>query len=78
MEKQIKSVQKKFLSGADNVERWTNQFHWDEVLKNVRIVVSPYQILLETLSHGFVQMSSLSMIVFDEGQQSEPSGFTSC
>jgi nicotinic acid mononucleotide adenylyltransferase len=67
MRSQITSVQVKFLSGADNIERWTNQIHWDDVLKNVRIVVSPYQILLEALSHGFLRIEQLAMIVFDEG-----------
>lgn len=70
IQSQITTVQVKFLSGADNVERWTNQLHWNEVLKNIRIVVSPYQILLESLSHGFVQMRSLAMIIFDEGLSS--------
>lgn len=63
---QITAVQTKFLSGADGVERWTEQAHWDAVLKNIRVVVSTHQILLDALSHGFVQMESLALIVFDE------------
>ncbi|PBP20089.1 RNase3 domain-containing protein [Diplocarpon rosae] len=64
---QITSVQSKFLSGADGVDRWTEQSHWDAVLKNIKIVVSTYQILLDALTHGFVLMESLALIVFDEG-----------
>jgi len=40
---------------------------WDAILKNVRIVVSTYQILLNALDHGFVWMQSLALVVFDEG-----------
>lgn len=65
---QITSVQTKFLSGADGVERWTEQNHWDAVLKNVKVVVATYQILLDALTHGFVRMESLALIVFDEGK----------
>ncbi|CZS99458.1 related to Dcl-2 dicer RNA helicase/RNAseIII CAF [Rhynchosporium agropyri] len=63
---QVSQVQSKFLSGADNVDRWTKQEHWDAVLKNVRIVVSTYQILLDALSNGFIPMKSLALIIFDE------------
>jgi ERCC4-related helicase len=64
---QIPSVQVKFLSGADGVDRWTEQSNWDVVLHNVKILVSTYQILLDALSHGFLGMDSLGLIVFDEG-----------
>lgn len=64
---QIAFVQSKFLSGADGVDRWTEKSHWDAVLKNINIVVSTYQILLDALTHGFVAMKSLALIVFDEG-----------
>lgn len=67
---QISAVEVKFLSGADGVDRWTEQSHWNAVLLNVKVVVSTYQILLDALSHGFVQMGSLALIVFDEGMSS--------
>ncbi|KAK1481398.1 RNase3 domain-containing protein [Colletotrichum cuscutae] len=63
---QIPEVQIKFLSGDDNVDSWSDQQTWDAVLLNVRVVVSTYQILLDALSHAFVPMSRLSLIVFDE------------
>lgn len=70
LQSQITTVQIKFLSGNDGVDRWTERSLWDTVLRNVQIVVSTYQILLDALSHGFVQMGSLALIVFDEGQHS--------
>jgi hypothetical protein len=67
IESQLSAVQVKFLSGADGVERWTEQSLWDGVLRNVRVVVSTYQILLDALTHAFVKMDQLALIVFDEG-----------
>lgn len=67
IQSQISSVQVKFLSGNDGVDRWTHHTHWDAILKDVKIVVSTYQILLDALSHGFVRMEKLALIVFDEG-----------
>ncbi|KZL79902.1 dicer-like protein 2 [Colletotrichum incanum] len=66
LQSQIPEVQTKFLSGEDNIDSWSDQRTWDEVLHNVRIVVSTYQILLDALTHAFVRMKRLSLIVFDE------------
>ncbi|WYZ37317.1 hypothetical protein EsH8_II_000823 [Colletotrichum jinshuiense] len=66
LQSQIPAVQIKFFSGEDNVDSWSNQGVWDDVLLNVRIVVSTYQILSDALSHAFVHMERLSLIVFDE------------
>ena len=41
---------------------------WDEVLHNVRIVVSTHQILLDALTHGFLGLARISLLVFDEGE----------
>ena len=57
----------KYLSGADGVDRWTEQNLWNAVLQDVKIVVSTYQILLDALTHAFVKIESLALIVFDEG-----------
>lgn len=67
---QITSVNVKMLSGEDDVDRWSQQKHWQTVLKNCSIVVSTYQILFDALSHGFVRIESLALIVIDEGQSS--------
>ena len=50
----------------------TEQRLWDAVLHNVKVVVSTYQIMLDVLSHAFVRMESLSLIVFDEGWWPSP------
>lgn len=55
------------LLGKDNVDHWTDQSTWDLVLENVRIVLSTHQVLLDALRHGFVKMSKLALIIFDEG-----------
>ena len=61
------AVQVRFLSGADGVERWHDQWIWDEVLKDVRVLVCAYKILQDALTHGFISMSKLALLVFDEG-----------
>ncbi|CAD6442536.1 bfe48028-85c3-4dec-9829-fa7c77296083 [Sclerotinia trifoliorum] len=62
----ISSVLVKLLVGSDGVDRWTEQRQWDAILKDVKIAVSPYQVLLDALTHGFVRMERLSLIIFDE------------
>jgi ERCC4-related helicase len=64
---EIPSVLVKLLQGNDGVEKWKDKKIWDCVLKNVRIVVSTPQVLLEALTHGFVRLATLSLLVFDEG-----------
>ncbi|KAL5455737.1 hypothetical protein PMIN06_004266 [Paraphaeosphaeria minitans] len=54
------------LTGNDNVDHWTDQRTWDAVLANVRIVVSTHKVLLDACDHGFVQMSKLALLIFDE------------
>ncbi|KAI0096573.1 hypothetical protein F4814DRAFT_435161 [Daldinia grandis] len=63
---QIPAVQIKTLIGADGVQTWSHVHIWDDYLKNVRIVVSTYQVLLDAVNHAFVRMDRLSLIVFDE------------
>jgi ERCC4-related helicase len=54
------------LSGKDNVDHWTEQAVWDAVLLNVRIVLSTHQVLLDALTHAFVKISRLALLIFDE------------
>ncbi|KAH0543885.1 hypothetical protein FGG08_001786 [Glutinoglossum americanum] len=63
---QMPAIEVRFLSGADNVDRWRDQSIWDAVLKNVRVVVSTHQVLYDALMHGFVQLGKLALLVFDE------------
>lgn len=63
----IPSVGIRQLIGSDNVDFWSEQRIWDKALKNIRVVVSTPAILADALSHGFINISRLSLIVFDEG-----------
>lgn len=63
---QLPAFQARVLSGADNVKFWTEQWTWDDILRGIRIVVSTHQVLLEALEHGFIRMSKLALLVFDE------------
>ena len=67
----LPSVQIRFLSGQDKPELWRNQSIWDDVLKNISVVVSTHDVLLGALSNGFVRIQSLALLVFDEGVQWE-------
>lgn len=65
---QIPAVQSKLIRGSDNVDAWsTKPGVWDAVLNNARIVVSTYQILFDAVSHALVPLSTLGLIVIDEG-----------
>jgi ERCC4-related helicase len=66
---QMPSVKTRILTGMDNVDRWTDQGIWDTVLKSIRVVVSTHAVLADALGHGFVQMSQLALLVFDEGRK---------
>ncbi|KAI0011677.1 hypothetical protein F4779DRAFT_571644 [Xylariaceae sp. FL0662B] len=63
---QIPAVQIKLLIGADNVHTWTETRIWDDYLRNVRIMVSTYQVLLDAITHAFVRFDRLSLLVIDE------------
>ncbi|CEJ61633.1 hypothetical protein PMG11_10161 [Penicillium brasilianum] len=63
---QIPSVKTRVLIGADNVDRWTEQAIWNNALKDIRVVCSTHAVLSDALNHGFVRMSQLALLVFDE------------
>ena len=56
----------KILLGEDGVDKWTDQKLWDATLTNVRVVVSTPAVLADALTHGFVHISRMSLLVFDE------------
>jgi ERCC4-related helicase len=66
LQEHLPAVHIKFLSGNDNVDKWTDLALWNSVLKGVSVVVCTHQILLDALTHGFVRFSSLALLVFDE------------
>lgn len=57
----------------DNVDHWSNQEIWDSILRNIRIVVSTPQVLLDAMSRGFVKLNRIALLVFDEGTPSTTS-----
>jgi len=63
---QLSAHQFKLLTGMDNVDFWSTQEVWDAVLCNIDVVVSTPQVLLDALTHGFVNLQNLSLLVFDE------------
>ncbi|KAF3402139.1 Dicer-like protein 2 [Talaromyces pinophilus] len=67
--KQLPLYQSRLLLGSDNVDHWSTQHIWDKILLNIRIVVSTPQVLLDAMSHGFVKLSGLSLLVFDEAHR---------
>ncbi|KAK5805866.1 hypothetical protein VI817_000124 [Penicillium citrinum] len=63
---QLPAIQTRQLTGADQVDRWGSQLIWDSALKGVRVVISTHAVLCDALTHGFVRMEQLALIVFDE------------
>ena len=51
----------------DSVDRWSEQRIWDAALDQCRIIVSTHAVLADALQHGFVRISSLALLIFDEG-----------
>jgi ERCC4-related helicase len=58
------------LVGSSHLDYWSEQSIWDAALHNHRVVISTHAILLDAMQHGFVQLSSLALLVFDEGKSS--------
>ena len=64
---QIPAARTRILTGLDKVELWTEQAIWDAVLEDIQIVVSTHAVLADAMTHGFVNISRLSLVIFDEG-----------
>jgi hypothetical protein len=59
-----------FLIGAFGVDHWSNQETWDGILgpkDQPSVIVSTHQILFDAISHGFVSMDRIGLLIFDEG-----------
>ncbi len=65
---ELTAVQIKLLQGNNGIEKWNSKRIWDDALKNVRVVVSTPQVLLDGLTHAFVSLGTLSLLIFDEGR----------
>ena len=64
---QIPFAHIRHLTSQNNVKMW-QKATWDAVLTGLNIAVSTYDVLGQALSHAFVGMESLALIVFDEGE----------
>ncbi|KAI9155405.1 Dicer-like protein 2 [Paramyrothecium foliicola] len=62
---QIRAAKARLLTGSENLDTW-RATTWDTVLDGVHIVISTFQVLLDALSHAFVKMERLGLLVFDE------------
>lgn len=67
MKLQLPSVEPKIITGNDSLDSWS-EFTWQSALVNVKIVITTPQVLLDALVHGFVRISSMALLVFDEGK----------
>ncbi|KAI8660851.1 hypothetical protein NCS57_01063400 [Fusarium keratoplasticum] len=65
IQKQNPSVSMKILTGQLNIDAWSPEV-WPKILGGTRIIVSTFEILHDALTHGFVKMGMLALIVFDE------------
>ncbi|PLN79643.1 ATP-dependent helicase dcl2-1 [Aspergillus taichungensis] len=62
----LPAVRARTLTGLDKVELWTEQAIWDAVLSDMQVVVSTHAVLADAMTHGFVRITELGLIVFDE------------
>ncbi|KAI0074129.1 P-loop containing nucleoside triphosphate hydrolase protein [Panus rudis PR-1116 ss-1] len=54
------------VSGSSEPDQWKDATLWRKLLDTHRIMVTTPQILLDALSHGFVSLGEVSLLVFDE------------
>jgi ERCC4-related helicase len=59
----------KTLLGSDGVDKWTTQELWDGFLTNVKVVVCTPKVLEDALTHGFVKIFNILLMVFDEAHR---------
>ncbi|KAL2818617.1 hypothetical protein BJX63DRAFT_58166 [Aspergillus granulosus] len=62
----IPAAKSRTLTGLDRVELWTEQAIWDAVLEDVQLVLSTHAVLRDAMTHGFVKLSQLGLLIFDE------------
>lgn len=55
------------LTGDDEVDCWRTQRIWDMALRGVKVVFSTHAVLADALTHGFMSLDRIALIVFDEG-----------
>ncbi|KAJ5429283.1 ATP-dependent helicase dcl2 [Penicillium cf. griseofulvum] len=60
------AVSMRMLTGDDGVECWSNQEIWDAALRGLKVVFATHAVLADALTHGFVKLQDLALLVFDE------------
>lgn len=65
--KHLSALKTRLLTGLDSVELWSDQHIWDSALADKQVVVSTHTVLSDALTHGFVRMEQLALLIFDEG-----------
>ncbi|PWY79196.1 dicer-like protein 2-1 [Aspergillus heteromorphus CBS 117.55] len=62
----LPTLRARTLTSLDKVELWTEQSIWDAVLKDTQVVVSTHAVLADAMTHGFVRITQLGLMIFDE------------
>ncbi|PWY93978.1 ATP-dependent helicase dcl2-1 [Aspergillus sclerotioniger CBS 115572] len=62
----IPAVRSRTLTSLDKVELWREKAIWDAILKDMQVVVSTHAVLADAMSHGFVKITQLGLMIFDE------------
>ena len=65
---QMPAVSIRLLLGSDNVDRWSDQRIWDAALQNIKVVISTHAVLADALTHSFVKIEELKLLIYDEGK----------
>lgn len=65
------AVSMRMLTGDDGVDCWSSQEVWDTALQGSKVVSTTHAVLADALTHGFVKLQSLALLVFDEGEKYE-------
>ena len=63
---QLPAFSFRLITSLDNADFWHTKNVWDAALHRRNGVVSTPQILLDALSHNFVSLESISLLIFDE------------
>ena len=68
LQRAMPAYRMQILTGQDNVDKWSELKVWEAALDQARVVVSTHAVLCDALRHGFVKLTSLALLVFDEGK----------
>lgn len=63
---QLPAYSFRLITGSDNAEYWGSKDVWNAALRSKNGVVSTAQILLDALSHDYVSLDAISLLIFDE------------